>query len=163
MADSSTFPGITTALANGVTPVVVVDGQTGHASPVYNAYTASASPVATQTGVTLITVPTSPAIGKRTLVVRSTLDVVLTIAWTFLDVAANAYAVLSFTMVAGNVTPQGAFITNLGAVSTATAPTVTVGAYANLAAHTSGGELIKYSATNPTTGTVSLDLIESVQ
>jgi hypothetical protein len=162
MADSPTFPGITTALVNGVTPVVMVDGHTGQATPVYNAYTATASPVTTQTGVTLITVPASPAVGKRTLVVRTTLDVVLTIAWTFLDTAANAYAVCSFTMIAGNGTPQGAFITNLGAVSTATAPTVTVGAYANLASHTAGGELIKYSATSPSVGTVTLDLIESV-
>lgn len=125
-------------------------------------YSGSDSPVATQTAKTLVTVPATPAVGRRTLAVKSTLDVVLTVAWTFLDAFGNAYAVLTFTVPAGNVTPQEDFITSSGAITASgSAPTVTAGAYANLASHCSSGELIKYSATSPTVGSVQLDLTES--
>lgn len=161
MADSTLFSGISSTLMNDVTPVVIVDGESGLATPVTKQYNATASPVTTQTAVALITVPAAPTIGRRTLCVRSTLDVVLTIAWTFVDAFGNVYSMVTFTMVAGNVTPQVAFISSAGAISLATAPTVTVGAYANLAARTSSGEFIRYSATSPTVGSVQVDVIET--
>ena len=128
---------------------------------VFHLYSASASPTTTQTGVTLITVTPSPAVTKRSLAVVNTTDVVVTVEWDLLDANGNVYDILKFTLPAGDGTAQKSFISNGGAITASgSAPTVTAGAYANLIAVCSSGEVIKYSATSPTVGSVLLDLVE---